>query len=84
MAARLPHTSHNLADWATELSQRLTDEHRRLAGARPDVFLPDLARSLNNLSNRLGELGRREDGLAAIEEAVAIRQRLATRRPDVY
>ena len=40
--------------------------HRELAAARPDAFRPDLARSLNNLSIRLGELGRREDALAAI------------------
>ena len=39
---------------------------------------------MNNLSLRLGKLGRREDGLAAIEEAVAIRRRLAARRPAVF
>ena len=42
---------------------------RELAAARPDAFRPDLATSLNNLSIRLADLGRREDALAAIEEA---------------
>jgi hypothetical protein len=51
---------------------------------RPDAFLPDLATSLNNLSVRLGRLGRREDALAAIEEAVTAYRRLAEDRPDAF
>ena len=39
----------------------------RLAAARPDPFLPDLAPSLNNQSKRLANLGRREEALAALE-----------------
>ena len=54
---------------------------RRLAEERPDAFLPDLATSLNNQSARLSDLGRREDALAAIEEAVKIRRRLAEAAP---
>jgi hypothetical protein len=57
---------------------------RALAAARPDVFLPDLAGSLNNLSGRLADLGRREPALAAIEEAVTIRRDLAARWPDAF
>jgi hypothetical protein len=45
---------------------------------------PDLAMSLYNLAARLAELGRREDALAAIEEATGIRRKLATRWPDAY
>jgi hypothetical protein len=37
--------------------------------------------SLNNLSNRLGDPGRREEGLAAITEAVDIRRRLTEQPP---
>jgi hypothetical protein len=44
----------------------------RLADPRPDAFLLDLAMSLNNQSNRLSELGRREPVLAAIEEAIEL------------
>ncbi|MGW1966187.1 tetratricopeptide repeat-containing S1 family peptidase [Streptomyces sp. NPDC001935] len=81
---RLPDTSHNLAETAAHLAQRLADHHRALAVARPDVFLPDLAMSLNNLSVDLGGLGWREDALAAIEEAVTVRRELAAARPDVF
>ncbi|WP_432187698.1 tetratricopeptide repeat protein [Streptomyces sp. Tue6028] len=79
---RLPDTSHNLAEIAAHLTQRLADRYRVLAGADPDAFLPDLAASLNNLSIRLGKLGRREDALTTCEEAVTIRRRLAAARPD--
>jgi Tetratricopeptide repeat len=44
----------------------------------------DLARSLNNLALRLGDLGRREEALAASEEAVTIRRELAAARPDAF
>ena len=40
--------------------------------------------SLNNLSIRLAGLGRREDALAAIEEATALYRELATARPDAF
>ena len=57
---------------------------RELACARPDAFTPDLATSLNNLANRLSDVGRREDALAAAEEAVALRRELARARPDAF
>ena len=40
--------------------------------------------SLNNLSVRLGELGRREEALAAIHEATTLYRRLADQHPDAY
>jgi tetratricopeptide (TPR) repeat protein len=43
-----------------------------------------LAASLNNLSVRLADLGRREEALAAIEEAVAAHRSLAPGRPDAF
>ncbi|MET9593160.1 hypothetical protein ABZY45_19795, partial [Streptomyces sp. NPDC006516] len=58
--------------------------YRTLAEATPDAYLPDLATSLNNLSIRLGEVGRRADGLVAVEEAVAIRRTLAEANPDLF
>jgi tetratricopeptide (TPR) repeat protein len=57
---------------------------RELAAARPDAFLPDLAASLNNQSNALADLGRREDALSAIEEAVGHYRELAAARPDAF
>ena len=40
--------------------------------------------SLNNLSLRLGGLGRREEALAASAEATGIYRELAASWPDVY
>ena len=40
--------------------------------------------SLNNQSNALAELGRREDALAAITEAVALYREVAAARPDAF
>lgn len=45
---------------------------RRLAAERPDAILTDLTTSLNNQSAFLSELGRDEDPLAAIDEAVTV------------
>ena len=39
---------------------------------------------LNNQSLRLSDLGRREEALAAIEEAVSIYRQLAEARPDAF
>jgi tetratricopeptide (TPR) repeat protein len=36
------------------------------------------------LSNRFAELGRREEALAAIDEAVGLRRALAASRPDAF
>ncbi|MEU0213294.1 tetratricopeptide repeat protein, partial [Streptomyces canus] len=84
LSNQLPQTSHNLAETAAHLAQRLADQHRALTAADLDAYRPDLALSLNNLANRLGELGRREDALTAIEEAVTIYRKLAVARPDTY
>ena len=40
--------------------------------------------SLNNLSLRLAEAGRRDEGLTAIEEAVAVYRRLAGANAAAY
>lgn len=50
----------------------------------PAAYLSDLALSLNNLSLRLSEVGRREEGLAACEEAVTIYRRLTQTTPAAY
>ncbi|WP_369042055.1 tetratricopeptide repeat protein [Streptomyces sp. Midd1] len=84
LSNELPQASHNLAEIAVHLTQRLTDRYRVLATTEPDTHLPDLAVGLNNLAVRLGVLGRREDGLAAIEEAVTVRRQLATAHADTH
>ncbi|MGW2520824.1 hypothetical protein ACWC09_28180 [Streptomyces sp. NPDC001617] len=82
-ADRLPRTSHNLAPWAAHLTQLITDRRRERAKDDPDQ-LPGLALSLNNLAIRLGGLGRPEEALVAITEAVGIRRELAREHPAVY
>jgi len=58
--------------------------YRGLAEARPDAFIPDLARSLSNLAAMLSALGRREAALTAAEEAVRLYRALAEARPDAF
>ncbi|MCE9622687.1 MAG: tetratricopeptide repeat protein [Actinomycetia bacterium] len=66
------------------ISERIAATLRELAEANPAAYLPNLATSLNNLSVRLGELGRREEGLVAIQEATSIRRRLAEANPAAH
>jgi tetratricopeptide (TPR) repeat protein len=55
-----------------------------LAEANPAAYLPDLASSVNNLGNRLSEVGRREEALVPAEEAVTINRGLAEANPAAY
>jgi hypothetical protein len=84
LAGRLPDSSHVLADLSAHIAQRLVDHHRTHAEPNDEATLPDLAMGLNNLSVRLGDVGRREEGLAAITEAVDIHRKLAEVRPAVH
>ena len=69
---------------ALAASQEAVEIRRRLAQARPDAFLPDLATSLNNLGNHLSNLGLSEEALAASREAVDIYRRLAQSGPNTF
>ncbi|WP_179282591.1 tetratricopeptide repeat protein [Streptosporangium subroseum] len=73
-----PRTSHALADWAVQLTACLVDNHRRRSN------LPGLAMSLNNLSIRFGDLGRREKALEAITEAIQAYRHLTETQPDTF
>ncbi|MGW3353732.1 tetratricopeptide repeat protein [Nonomuraea rubra] len=77
-ADRLPKTSFALAEWAVHLTDRL------LTAFRAQNEPSGLALTLNNQSVRLAALGRHEEALQAITEAVAIRRRLAEARPDAF
>ncbi|MFE2175512.1 tetratricopeptide repeat protein [Kitasatospora sp. NPDC059462] len=81
---QLPHTSQRLATIATRVATTITRHYRALAEANPDAYLPDLAKSLANLSVRLGAMGRRAESLAAGEEAVGYYRALAEANPDAY
>ena len=80
----IPEQTQVLARFAVDVGLRLVADRERQAQANPDAHLPDLAMSLNNLSVRLGEAGRRAEGLAASERAVQVYERLAEANPDAY
>jgi tetratricopeptide (TPR) repeat protein len=75
IAAASPYPSLALAEPAALVLQQLADD------AADDS---DRAGWLVDLSNRLGDLGWREEALAAAEEAVTIRRQLAQARPDAF
>ena len=51
-------------------TQEAVDIRRKLAQARPEAFLPDLARRLYNLGEAQSALGQREAALVSAEEAL--------------
>ncbi len=78
LESRLPEHTVALRSFAVAVTQAL------LAGPASVPEEPERARILNNLSVRLAALGRREEALPAIEEAVALYRRLAARNPDAF
>src|SRR5262249_53717346 len=60
------------------------DIFRRLAGARPDVFLPDLADSLHNLSVRQNALGQPEPAIDSAHEALDAYWRFFLAHPAAF
>ncbi|HEY6310674.1 MAG TPA: tetratricopeptide repeat protein [Streptosporangiaceae bacterium] len=75
IAEASPYPSFALAVPAAVVLQRLADD---------SVDDNERAGWLVDLSNRLADLGRREEALAAIEEAVTIYRQLAEARPDAF
>jgi tetratricopeptide (TPR) repeat protein len=84
LADELPERSVPLAALAATLTSQQVSAYRAAAGDRQPVTRNELAGRLNNLSLRLAELGRREDALAAIAEAVEVRRELAAARPAAF
>lgn len=81
-AAQFPDDSLVLADLAAEVTTALVDRLRGSASATETIAPERLARWLNTQSIRLADVGRREDALPAIGEAVATYRELAAARPD--
>jgi tetratricopeptide (TPR) repeat protein len=78
------HLPVSLRDAAATATERVLREHRAAHPEPGEAARAERARLLNNLSNRLADLGRREDALEAIEQAVDIRRKLADARPDAF
>jgi Tetratricopeptide repeat len=84
LAGQMPEHSVQLAALAATLtSQQVTLYRAGAIDGQPDAA-DRLARSLNNLSVRLGDLGQWQDALAVSEEAVAAYRELAAANPDRY
>jgi tetratricopeptide (TPR) repeat protein len=81
----LPEKTTILREPAAELTQRLVTHFRQQAERtnEPAAWIT-VAALLNNLSNRLSDLGRREDALAAAEEAVRYYRSLAAQSPEAF
>jgi tetratricopeptide (TPR) repeat protein len=84
LADQMPEHSVRLAALAATLTSQQVTQYRAGMVAGDLDAASRLAGSLNNLSPRLADLGRREDALAAIQEAVIIRRELAAARPDAF
>ena len=67
-----------------EAVREAVEIRRGLAAGNPGAFNPDLAGSLNNLSNRLSEVGDRGGALEAVWEAVEIYRGLAEKNPGAF
>ncbi|WP_208630395.1 tetratricopeptide repeat protein, partial [Amycolatopsis kentuckyensis] len=84
LAGGLPQHTQVLADTAADITRAIVNRQRQALADDPSLSVADLATSLNNLTVRLGDLGRYEDALAAINEAVDACRQLAEQRPDAY
>ena len=70
LSAALPRFSLILTQLSVRIAEAMTTRWRTRTAADRVVNLPNLAVSVNNLAVRLGDAGRRPEGLAAAEEAV--------------
>jgi tetratricopeptide (TPR) repeat protein len=85
IANQLPQQTVVLRDRAAGVEAAIVQSLRALrGGSESHELTADFAGSLNNLANRLSELGRREEALATTREAVDIRRELAAARPDAF
>ncbi|SES42415.1 helix-turn-helix domain-containing protein, partial [Lentzea albida] len=84
LSAAIPSRTLALAETAVLLTQAEAALHRTEAAHGHDELLPYLAESLNNVAVRLGKLGRAQEALTAIHEAVQTYRSLAEAQPDAY
>ncbi|MCC7471874.1 tetratricopeptide repeat protein [Candidatus Nomurabacteria bacterium] len=76
--------THNQFNTAQPWYEESLAIHRRLAGANPDTYLPDVAMTLNNLGNLYRDRHDVAAAQAAYDEAFHIYRRLAAANPDTY
>jgi hypothetical protein len=84
IANGLPENTLSLREFALDVQSRIVAVLQAAANRHPNETVPLLAGSLNNLANRLSDLGRREEALGAADAAVRRRRALAAARPDAF
>ena len=84
IADALPDSSFALMEHAARLAQKIAALLRHAVAAGEAHRLPVLASALNNLANRLSEVGQRQEALGPAQEAVDICRELAAKAPDAY
>ena len=84
LADRLPDYSLALAELSVDLWDAIMETALAASTSDPLRWDPIAAGALNNLSNRLADLGRPEEALSAIEQAVQRYRALAEARPDAF
>ena len=83
-AIALPYPSRIINPVALYLTRLQVEYERRLAADDPEVWEPDLARSLANLGIRLTEAGRHAEALDPAQQATQIFRRLAADNPRAW
>ena len=84
MADTIPFSTQALARFAVTNEENLVAAYERMAADNPKTHVPDLAVALNNLSVRLGEVGRTTEALAANERAVQLYEQLTKKHAETY
>ena len=76
--------THNQFNAALPWYDEALHIRRRLADANPNTYLPDVAKTLNNLGTLYGNRHDVAAAQAAFDEALHIHRRLADTNPDTY
>ncbi|KAF8337928.1 uncharacterized protein EI90DRAFT_3118383 [Cantharellus anzutake] len=76
------HTSHHSE--ALPIIEESVKLCRQLVAVHPELYIPNLAGSLNNLFGVLSNLGRHSEALPPIEAAVKLRRQLVALHPESY
>lgn len=84
MAGRELKDSLPLLELGVELDEKAVKHFRQRTEDDPRTLLVELARHLNNLGYRLGNLGRHGEALEAILQALDLYRKLAHQRPDSF
>lgn len=84
LAEKIPQATVSLRRLAVTALRIVVDHLKSRPHPSDDQMNELLAGALNDLSNRHSNLGHKDEALAAIEEAVEIRRKLAESYPQIF